>query len=91
MIELTEATNASRAAVVVSWTCPFCPPIDRSTFFPAARLAATAALNSATDSTFGHSVRGQRLNRMSPDVTLVGSPNARLMTSHESGTSAIRT
>ncbi|WP_260665641.1 hypothetical protein [Cellulosimicrobium cellulans] len=90
MIELTEVTNASRAAVVVSCTWPFWPPMDRSTFLPAARFAATAALNSATDSTFGHSACGHRLNRMSPDVTDVGSPNARLMTSHESGTSAMR-
>ena len=33
---------------------------------------------------------GQRLNRMSPEVTDVGSPKARLMMSQSAGTSAIR-
>lgn len=53
-------------------------------------LALMAALNSASDSTPGHSAAGQSEKRMSPEVTDVGSPKARLMTSHESGTSAIR-
>ncbi len=88
MIAETELTNVSRAAVVVSCTWPFWPPIEISTFLPLARLAAMAALKSASDSTVGHSVAGQRLNRMSPEVTEVGSPKERLMKSHESGTSA---
>lgn len=53
-------------------------------------LALMAALNSASDSTLGHSVTGQSLKRMSPEVTEVGSPKARSMTSQESGTSAMR-
>src|SRR6478672_8863140 len=61
------------------------------TFLPCACFALIAAMNSASDSTFGHSATGQRLNRMSPDVTDVGSPNDRLMMSHAAGTSAIRT
>lgn len=81
----------SRAAVVPSWTWPFWPPMEIRTFLPAACLALMAALNSAADSTVGHSLTGQSWKRMSPEVTEVGSPKARLMTSHEAGTSAIRT
>ena len=47
-------------------------------------------MNSASDSTLGHSLAGHRLKRMSPDVTEVGSPKARWMMSHAAGTSAIR-
>jgi hypothetical protein len=47
-------------------------------------------MNSASDSTPGHSVAGQSRKRMSPEVTLVGSPNARLMMSQSAGTSAMR-
>lgn len=90
MIFETEVTKASRAAVELSCTCPFWPPIEISTFLPAACLALIAALNSASDSTFGHSATGQSAKRMSPEVTEVGSPKARLMTSQEAGTSAIR-
>ena len=64
--------------------------MEISTFLPAACLAWIAALNSASDSTFGHSAAGQRVKRMSPEVTEVGSPKARLMMSHSVGTSAIR-
>lgn len=90
MIRETEVTNASRAPVEFSWTWPFWPPMEIRTFLPAACLALMAALNSASLSTFGHSVTGQRLKRMSPEVTEVGSPNASWMTSQLSGTSAIR-
>ena len=90
MMAATELTNASRAAVVVSCTWPFWPPIEMSTFLPCACLARIAAMNSASVSTFGHSAAGHSWNRMSPDVTDVGSPNARLMMSHAAGTSAIR-
>ncbi len=58
MIFETDETNVSRAAVVVSCTWPFWPPMEISTFLPAACLALIAALNSASDSTFGHSVTG---------------------------------
>src|SRR5256885_6838024 len=47
-------------------------------------------MNCASVSTFAHSLAGQRVNRMSPLVTEVGSPKARLMMSHASGTSAMR-
>ncbi len=90
MIAETEETNVSRAAAVVSCTWPFWPPMEISTFLPAACLALIAALNSASLSTFGHSVTGQRSKRMSPEVTEVGSPKARSMTSQLSGTSAMR-
>lgn len=56
MMELTESTKVSRAWGVVSRTCPFWPPMEISTFFPACCFAFTAALNSASDSTPGHSV-----------------------------------
>ena len=91
MIAETDCTNLSRAAVVVSCTCPLAPPMEISTFLPCACFARMAAMNSASDSTFGHSATGHCVNRMSPDVTEVGSPNARLMMSHAAGTSAIRT
>lgn len=90
MIFETEETNVSRAAVVVSCTWPFWPPMDIRTFLPAACFALMAALKSASLSTFGHSVAGQRLKRMSPEVVEVGSPKARLMTSQLPGTSAMR-
>ena len=90
MIALTELTNLSRAAVVVSWTWPLAPPMESSTFLPAWRLARIAAMKSASLSTPGHSAAGQRVKRMSPEVATVGSPNARLMMSQSAGTSAIR-
>ena len=58
---------------------------------PACCLARMAAMNSASLSTPGHSDAGHRVNRISPEVGEVGSPNARWMKSHSSGTSAIRT
>ncbi len=39
MIFETDVTYVSRAAVVVSWTWPFWPPMEISTFLPAACLA----------------------------------------------------
>ena len=90
MIALTERTNVSRAPVEVSCTCPFCPPMEMSTFLPCACLARIAARKSASLSTFGHSLAEQRLKRMSPEVTEVGSPNARSMMSQADGMSAIR-
>src|SRR6266545_1841971 len=64
--------------------------MEISTFLPCACLARIAARKSASDSTFGHSEAEQRVNRMSPEVTEVGSPNERLMMSHAAGMSAIR-
>ena len=90
MIALTELTNASRAAVVVSCTWPFWPPMDSSTFLPLACLALIAEVNAASVSTPGHSVAGQSAKRMSPEVAVVGSPKARLTMSQSFGTSAIR-
>src|SRR5438034_7008797 len=90
MIALTERTNVSRAPVEVSCTWPFCPPMEISTFLPWACLARIAAMKSASLSTFAHSLAGQRLKRMSPEVTEVGSPKARLMMSQAAGTSDIR-
>jgi hypothetical protein len=91
MIADTDLTNASRAAVEVSCTWPFAPPMEISTFLPCACFARMAAVNSASDSTFGHSAAGHSVNRMSPEVGVVGSPNARFTMSHAAGTSAIRT
>ena len=54
-------------------------------------MALIAAMKSASLSTLGHSAAEHRLNRMSPEVTEVGSPNARSMMSHAAGTSAIFT
>lgn len=90
MIFETEDTKVSRAPVVVSCTWPFWPPIEISTFLPAACLALIAALKSASLSTVGHSVTGQRVKRMSPEVVEVGSPKARSMMSQLSGTSDMR-
>ncbi len=90
MIAPTDWTNLSRAAVVVSCTWPFWPPIEISTFLPACCLARMPAMNWASVSTLGHSAAGHCVKRMSPEVTEVGSPNDRLMTSHSFGTSAIR-
>ena len=64
--------------------------MESSTFLPAERLALMALTNSASLSTPGHSLAGQSVNRMSPEVADVGSPNARLMMSQSAGTSAIR-
>ena len=89
MIALAELTKASRAAVVVSCTCPFCPPTEISTFLPWARLSLIAAMKSASVSTFGHSLTGQRWNWSCPEVTEVGSANARSITSQSAGTSRI--
>ena len=90
MMAPTDRTNASRAAAVSSRTWPFWPPIEMSTFLPFACWARMPAMNSASDSTFGHSATGHWLNRRSPLVALVGSANERLMTSHSSGTSFMR-
>src|SRR5690242_10865718 len=90
MMASTELTNASLAAVVVSWTCPFAPPREISTLAPAACLALIAARKSASLSTFGHSDAEHRTNWIWPEVGEVGSPKARSMTSQSDGTSAIR-
>jgi hypothetical protein len=90
MIALTELTKVSRAAVVVSCTWPFCPPIDSRIFLPCACFARIALMNCASVSTPGHSLAGHSVKRMSPEVTEVGSPNARSMMAQASGTSAIR-
>src|SRR3954447_20235859 len=89
MMELTERTNVSRAAVVSSRTWPLAPPMESSTFLPACRLARMAAMNADSVSTPAHSPAGQRVNRMSPEVGEVGSPNDKLMMSHAAGMSAI--
>src|SRR6266545_2694437 len=65
--------------------------MEISTFLPCACLARMALRKSASDSTLEHSETEQRLNRMSPEVTEVGSPNARSMMSQAFGMSAIRT
>ena len=64
--------------------------MESSTFLPAWRLARIAATKSAVLSTPGHSVAGQSVKRMSPEVADVGSPKARLMMSQSAGTSAMR-
>ncbi len=90
MIADAELTNASRAAVVDSCTWPLAPPTEMSTFLPAACLARMPAMNSASDSTFGHSATGHRVNLSWPEVAEVGSAKDRLMTSQSSETSFIR-
>jgi hypothetical protein len=86
MIALAEPTKASRAAVVVSCTCPLAPPIEISTFLPCPCLALMAAMKSASLSTLGHSATGQRWNWSWPEVGEVGSANARSITSQSAGT-----